>query len=102
MTEGWLKMASIYRRFSEKDWPQADFSSEAAERMFAHETYGKPIDTMNGFAIGKKWMDVTLKMWKEDIRAGLLCKYELYGNYPTWWLDKELAGVWGTHALLEP
>ncbi len=35
-------------------------------------------------------------MWREDLRRGLLFKYELYEdpNFPHWWLDSVLKGVY--------
>jgi hypothetical protein len=40
--------------------------------------------------LGKKWMNVTVAMWKEDIEQFNLRKYELYedARFPHWWLDK--------------
>lgn len=60
--------------------------------MYYGETHGDPVGPKNGFYQGKKWMGVTVKMWKEDIEKGLLFKKELYDdpNYPHWWLDKVL------------
>lgn len=48
----------------------------------------------NGYAVGKKWATVTIAMWKEDIKKGLLFESELYGGvYPAWWLDEVLYGI---------
>jgi hypothetical protein len=46
----------------------------------------------NGYAVGKKWMEVTTLMWLKDIKSGLLYEWELYsdGRYPCWWLDEIL------------
>jgi hypothetical protein len=35
-------------------------------------------------------------MWREDIRAGLLAKFELYNDerFPHWWLDGVLDNLW--------
>lgn len=57
--------------------------------LFNSESCGTPVSDNNGYALGKKWMNVTIAMWKEDIKHGLLFKEELYedGNYPHWWLD---------------
>ena len=103
MTEQWLKMAEIYKIFV-SDKNNMDFSEKAAQEMFKYESTGKgdlkqgifiKKGKYNGYAIGKKWMDVTLKMWREDIASGLLAKFELYedGKYPHWWLDEVLKTV---------
>lgn len=66
--------------------------------MYLYETRGEGDLRMglfgeskaNGFAVGKKWMNVTLEMWKEDIRSGILFRTELEEDYPKWFLDKFL------------
>ncbi len=52
------------------------------------------VDKPNGYAIGKRWMEVTVRMWREDISKGLLFTWELYedGRFPHWWLDEVLFG----------
>jgi hypothetical protein len=50
--------------------------------MFVYETYGRKkyleifgtseIDKRNGYFYGKSWLDLTIKMWKEDIQKGIL------------------------------
>ena len=82
-------MAEIYKRFA-KDYSHCDFSGEAALAMYLHEN-GKPLpetDKPNGFAVGKKWMNVTIQMWKEDIQNNLLFVWELSKDYPEWFLKK--------------
>jgi hypothetical protein len=46
----------------------------------------------NGYAVGKRWMQITVNMWREDIKKGLLFVWELYEEkrYPNWWLDEVL------------
>ena len=96
MTERWKKMSEIYRIFADEE--NMDFSDKAAQEMFLWESEGKgdlrqgifPKEgKYNGYALGKKWMDVTVKMWKEDL-GKYLFKFELYedGKYPHWWLDE--------------
>lgn len=83
-------MADIYARFAD-DWPHADFSEEAAIAMYKREN-GTPLpqtEKVNGFALGKKWMEVTLAMWREDIPDGLLFVRELLDDgYPEWFLKR--------------
>lgn len=86
----WQRMAEIYKRFA-LDYPQADLSADAASAMYAHETHGEPLPDkpMNGYAVGKKVMDITVAMWKEDIRDGLLFVHELQSDgYPDWFLER--------------
>jgi hypothetical protein len=82
-------MAELYRLFA-KDWEQClDFSDQALVELYNHESYGQPISQSNGFMHGKKWLNVTVSMWKEDVAQGLLFKHELYEDpkFPHWWLD---------------
>ncbi|TAL62084.1 MAG: hypothetical protein EPN88_13785 [Bacteroidetes bacterium] len=87
LSKNWLKMAEIYKRFSDEC---LNFSEEAAMDMFLHESTGSDISLKNnGFAAGKKWMDVTIKMWKEDIKDNLLIPEELLDSgYPDWFLKR--------------
>lgn len=86
----WLRMAEIYKRFA-GDHDGADFSDDAALSMFLHESTGAalPDPRTNGFAIGKKSMDITVAAWKEDIPSGGLLVSELRADgYPDWFLDR--------------
>jgi len=89
-TAKWRRMSRVYARFA-RDWPYADFSDAAAQAMFDHEN-GVPLSQsgfVNGYALGKKWMSVTLAMWREDISKGLLSVNELLGDeYPEWFLKQ--------------
>jgi hypothetical protein len=92
-------MSEIYRRFG-GEGPNIDYSDQAAQEMYLYETRGEgnlsmglfEIDgKINGFAVGKKWMNVQIESWKRDIRRGLLFRFELESDYPKWFLDKFLA-----------
>lgn len=88
VTNNWKRVSEIYKRFADGDY---DFSESAALSMFAYETHGTPlVDAQtNGFAAGKKWMDVTVAAWKEDLPRGLLFVSELQDDgYPDWFLEK--------------
>ena len=88
-TKRWRRMAGLYRRFA-KDYPQADFGEAAAVEMFVHESRGGPVSAGNGFALGKKWLAVTVAAWREDIRDGLLSPKELRDDgFPDWFLAQE-------------
>ena len=66
-------MAKIYKQFAPKDY-ELDWSKEAAEEMFKYESTGKgnlemnPFSTnmINGYALGKKHLDLRIKSWQED------------------------------------
>lgn len=91
-------MSEIYRLFAN---PDLDFSEEAATEMYLFETRGEGnlqfnvfLDRkLNGFASGKRWMNVCIEMWKEDIRLGRLWLSELEQDYPKWFVDKFLKNV---------
>ena len=104
MTERWRKMSEIYKIFA-KGWNNLDFSEKAAEEMFQWESKGEGDlkqgifskgGKYNGYAVGKHWMDVMVKMWKEDM-GKYIFKFELYedSKYPHWWLDE----VFGKEAV---
>jgi hypothetical protein len=72
-TSKWLKKAEKYRelaKIAEQTGFKCDFSNEAANAMFNFESSGiGKIEYDNGYAIGKKWMDVQISMWIEDLQA---------------------------------
>lgn len=88
-------MADLYKRFGYNE--AFDYSDKALFDMYSFESTGLPkIDyslpgpngKCNGYAVGKHWMDVTVAMWLEDIRKGLLFKFELQEDFPEWFLEK--------------
>ena len=92
VSKKYKRMADMYRYFS-RDFQNLDYSAEALEEMYHYESMGGPSpDDRNGYLIGKRYMDVNIAMWKEDIEKGLLFKSELYADpaYPEWFLDKIL------------
>ena len=52
--------------------------------------YGGDISKDNGYYWGKKWMDLTIQMWKEDISKGLLFEFELYKDHDRDWIHNIL------------
>lgn len=84
-------MCTVYRHFV-SDWDHIlDFSDESMLQLYLSESYGDvKCDPSNGYYHGKKWLNVNVTMWKEDMERGLLFKCELYDdpNLPNWWLDK--------------
>ena len=86
------RMCEIYRVFA-KDWEHCStWTDDDLIKLYNHESFGEPLNPGNGFALGKKWLNVTVAMWLEDIELGTLFKHELYedGKFPHWWLDKVL------------
>lgn len=79
MTNKFIKMCEIYKIFA-KDW-DCDFSDEAKKEMYIFESTGKgdiditgfnAIDKKpNGYAVGKKWLNVTVSSWMEIIEPFL-------------------------------
>ncbi len=82
-----MKMAKMYLRFVSDDY---DFSDSAASSMFDYESTGSPIDSdQNGYFQGKRAMDITIAMWREDITSRLLTLHELLSDgYPWWFLER--------------
>ena len=65
-----------------------EFGAKAILEVYMWETHGLAVGTDNGYAIGKRWLNITVSAWREDIRAGLLWPEELYADtrFPAWWL----------------
>lgn len=98
-SKNWRRMEPIYRYFGEGN-DNLDFNEASAVESYLFETHGTGNlkqgvfapgqSRFNGFAIGKHWMDVTIKMWLQDLQDGILRLEELYEEFPQWhwWLDK--------------
>lgn len=99
-------MSEIYRKFA-GEGDHLDFSREAAEDMYLFETRGIgdlkfqlfTDGKINGFAVGKRYMNVAIEMWKRDIPQGLIFRKELEEEFPKWFLDKFLGTVRQGHPL---
>jgi len=110
-------MAEIYKKFSFIDggsynhlagqqqqdiWDEynsyRDFSDEALVEAFERESLGikhgiiRANGKINGFIEGKQWMDLTItEYWLPDLEEGItLFAYELYQDFPKWFLDRIL------------
>jgi len=66
-----------------------NYSDEALLELYNAESFGGKTSSLNGFAVGKKYLSVHVEMWREDILGGILFKHELYEDekFPHWWLD---------------
>ena len=85
-------MCELYKLFA-KDWENClDFGEESMLEMYHSETHGLAVSKTNGFYHGKKYLNVTVAMWKEDLARGTLFRVELYNDprFPHSWLDKVL------------
>jgi len=89
-------MAELYKYFARNMSSKLDFSEEAEVSLFNHESYGTTLSPNNGFAVGKRYLNLNVTMWREDLRRGWLFKHELYEDpeLPHWWLDSVLAGLY--------
>jgi hypothetical protein len=88
-------MVPIYETFVRDFRDGLDFSEDMLYELYNSESYGGRCSPRNGYHHGKKWMDVTVAMWREDIRLGTLFRFELYQDptFPDWWLDRVLANI---------
>jgi hypothetical protein len=85
-------MAMLYRYFA-RDWEHCcDFSNESLVELYNAESYGTECRPDNGYLVGKRWLNATVAMWKEDLEKGLLTKIELYDDpmLPRQWLESVL------------
>ncbi len=85
-------MSKIYYIFSASWEHVLDYSDSALMEMFIAESYGAKTSKNNGFAVGKKYLNLHVKTWKADIRDGLLSEKELYEDpkFPHYWLNSVL------------
>jgi hypothetical protein len=85
-------MAALYRVFADSWSHRLDFSDEALLSLYNHESYGTRLSPNNGYAVGKQYLNLQVTMWREDLAAGLIFKWELYDDerFPHWWLDSVL------------
>ncbi len=95
LSKQFLKQCELYKRFA-REYPTADFSDKAKEEMYLYESKGIGdlelglfSGNMNGYFIGKRNLDITVSMWKDDMKNGSANFFigELYNDYPAWWLD---------------
>ena len=85
-------MIPIYEYFGSKGSNILDWSEDALYSIYYFESIGRGSGDLkpdNGYAYGKKLMDISISMWKEDLYV-TLWPWELYEdpNLPDWWLDK--------------
>lgn len=87
ISKKYKKISDAYLYFAKDFIDSSDTSDKAMIDMYSFETFGHPKikyselqsnGTYNAYAIGKHWMDVTLSMWKEDLKSGIITKNELY------------------------
>ena len=92
VSKRFLRMAAIYRVFADSWSRTLDFSDGALQSLYGRESYGATLSANNGYAVGKQYLNLQVTMWREDIRDGLLAKWELYedARFPHWWLDSVL------------
>lgn len=89
-TKKFRQACEVYRIFA-KPWEHLfGFTEQDLQEMFMHETHGHAVSDRNGFSHGKKWLNVTVESWREDIKHGLLFVEELRADpmFPAWWMNK--------------
>lgn len=71
MTKAFEQKAELYRYFA-KDF-NCDLSDKCLNEMFEYESTGNGDCSINvfngkpnGYAVGKKWLDVMISMWRKD------------------------------------
>ena len=91
----WRTAAEIYRHFAQGHGP-LDWSESAALSAYEYESRGgEAPDQLNGFYVGKRWMDWHVETWSADVACGLMTKAELYDDatIPQEWLRSWLPNV---------
>uniref|UniRef100_A0A6M3KGL3 Uncharacterized protein n=1 Tax=viral metagenome TaxID=1070528 RepID=A0A6M3KGL3_9ZZZZ len=106
ITKQYKKIADIYKIFAQDENKESlDFSPEALQKMFDYESNGdgnvnvesqhleylKTGKKVNGYSVGKKFMDITISSWIDTVKnpGWLAFMEELYcDEFPWWWLDK--------------
>ena len=77
--EKYKKRSDLYKRFSNPELKCLDFSEEAIKELYVYESKGKGNANIhdryieyfltgrkqNGYAVGKRNLDLTISMWKE-------------------------------------
>lgn len=110
MTDKYRKTLALYKRFATEKrirWldkgfeiynylPPYDFSDKAGEELFDYESKGVGSlssgifnDKPNGYLYGKRMMDITIGMWKEDLGTTIF-KDELIKDYGKEFIEKVL------------
>lgn len=75
-----------------RQYNNLDSSNDALYEAYQYETKGIQIDNpRNAYLIGKRYLNLNIQMWREDIKKGYLLKEELYrGVFSKKYLDKVL------------
>lgn len=77
MTNNWWLKTLRYAYFN-RDVPGLDWSLEAAEAAYNHETFGTILkEKNNGYQYAKKSFDITLEIWRKGLFDGLFVKFGL-------------------------
>ncbi len=102
ISDEWLIVSKVYAHFIPSGI-RVDLSEEALWQAYIYETKGvgegslsifSSAGVYNGYIVGKRYLDVTLSMWQDDIQEGLITKWEIINEItdPTikTWIAKRL------------
>lgn len=89
------KILEVYECFKMDNNTELQYGDKELLDMYLYESNGVKSDmTYNGFYWCKHNLDLTIKMWYEDLPKGNITKKELYSDkFPKWWLDKILSKI---------
>lgn len=76
----------MYRRAAGRFEPY-DFSIEALIACHEYESNGGQEPKNNGYLIGKKWLDLSIETWRQDIMKGDSCKAEFITPITRWYVE---------------
>lgn len=109
MNKRYLKWKEIYKRFTQGyNQKSLDFSNKAFKEMYLYESEGvgelnihdmhseylKTGQKINGFLVGKRNLDITVKMWLHTVKnpGWYYTLKSLYNDwFPKWFLTKVFA-----------
>lgn len=86
----YLRRASVYRRAAGRNEPY-DFSLAALIACYNYESTGGDMPINNGYIIGKRWLDLSIETWREDIMAGLFCKADFISPITKWYAERAMS-----------
>lgn len=87
-------MSQVYLYFARDYLDHLTFTDDMLVELYTYESTGKgSLSESNGYAMGKRNIDIAVAAWTDDLNNGMLFLHELYEdeNLPHWFLDKVLS-----------